>query len=520
MTNIVKEVREQRKMTQTGLSDAVGISRRALVSIEKQQTVPSVDTALRLSKVLGVGVDKLFIDTAVTFKTTQMFRDINFKVFKKLLTKSKLTSITIDIDSSVINVEGHQEGASKGYNPKKLGNRCYNIQFAFCDELKAYVTGFVRSGNTYTANGASEMIKEIVANIKTDDLEILFRMDSGYFDEKIIETIESLGCKYLIKAKSYSTLASQATNSSVVFVKGEEGRETTELFTKLDNWEKDRRFVVSRVLKPEKERAQISLLEGSEYEYFFFVTNTTLLSEKVVISYEKRGNAENYNLINGKLEALEAKGGTGDIQAVTKLLEDSKSKTIHNVSRHLVFRNMTILFAIAAVIISIVNVALSNTMTWGLYPLGAILMVWTVSAIFRFVTKRPTVYYAGLTVGGISVVLYCMLLEYLTKTQHWVSMLVIPLTGVTVIAGVLSIVIYTKRASNYWNLAGAVTLIFGVIAGPFYTYFISKYLHFSQIDTGNDVSFFAKIISLAILFAFSILFLVKGNTTHKGGEKR
>jgi len=31
-----------------------------------------------------------------------------------------LASITIDIDSSVINVEGHQEGATKGYNPKSL----------------------------------------------------------------------------------------------------------------------------------------------------------------------------------------------------------------------------------------------------------------------------------------------------------------------------------------------------------------------------------------------------------------
>ncbi len=102
--------------------------------------------------------------------------------------------------------------------------------------MKAYVTGFVRSGNTYTANGAAEMIKEIVSNIKTDTLDILFRMDSGYFDEKIIETVESLGCKYLIKAKSYSTLASQATNSSIVFVKGEEGRETKELFAKLDKW--------------------------------------------------------------------------------------------------------------------------------------------------------------------------------------------------------------------------------------------------------------------------------------------
>ena len=229
-----------------------------------------------------------------TFKTTQNFRDINFKVFIKLLSKSNLTSITIDIDSSVVNVEGHQEGTTKGYNPKKLGNRCYNIQFAFCDELKAYITGFVRSGNTYTANGAAEMIKEIVANIKTDALEILFRMDSGYFDEEIIKTIESLGCKYLIKGKAYPTLASQVTDPSVLFVKGEEGRETTELITRLNTWDKDRKFVVSRVLKPEKERAQLSLLEGSEYEYFFFVTNTELPSEKVVIYYEKRGNAENY----------------------------------------------------------------------------------------------------------------------------------------------------------------------------------------------------------------------------------
>jgi hypothetical protein len=229
-----------------------------------------------------------------SFKTTQMFREINFKVFKKLLSKSGLTSITIDIDSSVINVEGHQEGATKGYNPKKLGNRCYNVQFAFCDELKAYVTGFVRSGNAYTANGAAELIKEIVATLKAQNLEIFFRMDSGYFDEEIIETIESLGCKYLIKAKAYATLVSQVTTSSAVFLKGIDGRETAELLIKLDKWKKKRRFVVSRVLKPEKERAQLSLLEGSEYDYFFFVTNTDLESEAVVLSYEKRGNAENY----------------------------------------------------------------------------------------------------------------------------------------------------------------------------------------------------------------------------------
>lgn len=65
MANRVKEIREQKRITQTDLANCVGISRRALVSIEKQQTVPSVDTALRLAKVLGVDVDKLFIESSL-----------------------------------------------------------------------------------------------------------------------------------------------------------------------------------------------------------------------------------------------------------------------------------------------------------------------------------------------------------------------------------------------------------------------------------------------------------------------
>ena len=84
------------------------------------------------------------------------------------------------------------------------------------------------------------------------------------------------------------------TDPSIFFVTGEEGRETTELVTALNTWEKSRRFVISRVLKEEKNRAQLSFLEGKEYDYFFFVTNKELSSEVVVDFYEKRGNCENY----------------------------------------------------------------------------------------------------------------------------------------------------------------------------------------------------------------------------------
>jgi hypothetical protein len=47
-------------------------------------------------------------------------------------------------------------------------------------------------------------------------------------------------------------------------------------------------------LKEEKDRAQLSFLEGDEYDYFFFVTNTELSSEEVVDFCQKRGNCENY----------------------------------------------------------------------------------------------------------------------------------------------------------------------------------------------------------------------------------
>ena len=128
---------------------------------------------------------------------------------------------------------------------------------------------------------------------KEECLVVTFRMDSGYFDEEILETIKSLGCRYMIKGKSYPTLAAKATDPDLVFEAGEEGRETTEPVTSQKTWNKGRRFVISRVVKEEKNRAQISFLEGEEYAYSFFVTNTELSPEEAVDFYQKRGSSEN-----------------------------------------------------------------------------------------------------------------------------------------------------------------------------------------------------------------------------------
>jgi hypothetical protein len=94
--------------------------------------------------------------------------------------------------------------------------------------------------------------------IKDEGVEITFRMDSGYFDDAVLETIESLGGKYVIKGKEYPTLVAQVTDPRITFVTDESGHETTEFGAALNSWEKERRFVVSRVLKDEKKRNYLS----------------------------------------------------------------------------------------------------------------------------------------------------------------------------------------------------------------------------------------------------------------------
>lgn len=68
MISTVEIQRKRVGLTQTELSNKVGISRRALSSIEKSTAIPSVDIALKLATILNTTVEDLFrvSDTTVT----------------------------------------------------------------------------------------------------------------------------------------------------------------------------------------------------------------------------------------------------------------------------------------------------------------------------------------------------------------------------------------------------------------------------------------------------------------------
>ena len=60
LENILREVRQKKKMTQEQLGDSVGVSRQTIISIERYRYKPTLELAMKLSMKLNCKIDKLF----------------------------------------------------------------------------------------------------------------------------------------------------------------------------------------------------------------------------------------------------------------------------------------------------------------------------------------------------------------------------------------------------------------------------------------------------------------------------
>jgi len=65
LTNIVKELRTQKDISQGKLAELVGVTRQTIISLEKGSYVPSLLLAMRISEVLEAPIETIFIRESV-----------------------------------------------------------------------------------------------------------------------------------------------------------------------------------------------------------------------------------------------------------------------------------------------------------------------------------------------------------------------------------------------------------------------------------------------------------------------
>jgi putative transcriptional regulator len=61
ITNRIRELREQRsQMSQAALGEAIGVTRQTIIAMEQGRYSPSLESAFRIARLFGVGVEEVF----------------------------------------------------------------------------------------------------------------------------------------------------------------------------------------------------------------------------------------------------------------------------------------------------------------------------------------------------------------------------------------------------------------------------------------------------------------------------
>ena len=119
------------------------------------------------------------------------------KIRRKVWKNKWFGRATLEFDSSVIGVFGSQEGAEKGYNPVKKGQKSYHPIFCFIAETRECLHNWFRSGSTYSANGIVEFAKECFSLLPKGIWRVFVRADSAFFNGAFLDFLERMGALYL-----------------------------------------------------------------------------------------------------------------------------------------------------------------------------------------------------------------------------------------------------------------------------------------------------------------------------------
>lgn len=114
--------------------------------------------------------------------------------------------LIFDLDSTVLTVFGHQEGAEVGYNPRYRGKRSYDP--LLCLEANSSFLWDVelRRGDAGTWTGSEELLACCFHSTPSDIRELRVRADAGFGYEPVLEMLEARPSAYAVVARMTSSL--------------------------------------------------------------------------------------------------------------------------------------------------------------------------------------------------------------------------------------------------------------------------------------------------------------------------
>ncbi|WP_149915223.1 IS1380 family transposase [Sphingobacterium cavernae] len=225
-------------------------------------------------------------------------QEVGHHFFSWFFQNININYFTLDIDSSVVTRYGAQDGAKKGYNPKKKGRNSHHPIIAFVNEVKMVANFWLRSGNTSSANNFIGFLEETLSVFGAKKVGLV-RLNSGFCQKDIFEHLEQKALKYIVAAK-FTHPVQHLIDEQDTWLMVDEGIEICDKHYQGKTWDKQRRLVIVRqkiANRPNATGRTLSLFPEDEihrnYRYSAYFTNNEFAATDVWRMYRQRGDAEN-----------------------------------------------------------------------------------------------------------------------------------------------------------------------------------------------------------------------------------
>jgi len=191
------------------------------------------------------------------------------------LVRCPAEGLSLDLDSTVSQRAGHQQGAAKGYNPRRPGRQSHHPLLAVLAEVPLVLHGWLRSGNAGAARGAVAFLSEALELLPLGLKLRCVRADSGFFEDPLLTFLEARDLPYLVVVRLTVRLKRQAA-ALRDWEAIDEHYAVSEFKAQLQGWSRQRRFIVVRERQREdKEAVGRKLIDVPGYTFRIWVTNRT-----------------------------------------------------------------------------------------------------------------------------------------------------------------------------------------------------------------------------------------------------
>jgi hypothetical protein len=209
-----------------------------------------------------------------------------------LLLQCPQGGFALDLDSTVFSREGKQEGARKGFNPRRKGRNSHHPLLAVLAEAPFVLHGWLRSGNTGSARGVVPFLQEALALLPEGLWLRTVRADSGFFDGGFLDFLEARGLAYVVVARLTSTLRRHCA-AIKEWTAIDDHHDAGEFRVQLLGWSKARRFVVVRErVREDQVAVGRRLIDVPGYTFRVWVTNRSEAAPELWRDYNGRACVE------------------------------------------------------------------------------------------------------------------------------------------------------------------------------------------------------------------------------------